>query len=235
MEALLKRPDTTLYTDTSYYIEKSFQQITAAELEYTFNVTNDDWHQVAIYLQTMKATTIKTPSCIASIAITDLGGNKLANTIAEGYDNGIWYVFVVKGSFVLRVDKLAGNLCGLAGIFLDEAPQDDSIGVSNVGAIRQDVKDIYLGWTKKGSETLTLIYRKGNNEDLFTLIASTETNYYVDTDTQPSSTYTYMFVPARKRSIPSSIMEMATVNDQKNEIGALDVLVPDPNISVSKK
>lgn len=235
LEHLLKRPDTTKYADTTTYVEKSFQQLTEAELEYTFNVTDDNWHQVAVYCKTMVGWTVDVPNCTASVAITDLNGKKLAGTIAQGYDNGVWYVFAVKGSFIVRLDKLGGGSCGLAGIFLDEMYKGDDVGVSNLGAMRQGVKDIHLGWVKKSADTLSLIYRKESKESGFAPIAFSESNTYIDTATEPSSVYTYMIAPAKKRVMPSSIMEQATALDKKAGVGAYDVRLPDETLSVSKE
>ena len=235
LENLLKRPDPSIYSDTSVYKEKSFRQLTESELEYTFHVTNDEWHKVAVYCQTMIGYTVDVPNCTASVAITDLNGKKLASTIAQGYDNGVWYVFAVKGSFTVRLDKLAGSSCGLAGIFLDEVYDGSDIGVSNLGAMRQGVKDIHLGWVKKSAETLSLIYRKESKETEFAPIAFSESNTYVDTATEPSSVYTYMIAPAKKRVMPSSVIEQATAMDKKASVGAYDVLVPDTALSVSKE
>lgn len=222
-EYILKAPDVERYKNELGRPVICWQG-SNAEIEYTFHVNDDGWHRVAVYMQTLYSNYVENPFQSAALSISDLDGNVLEKVDVSGYDNGTWFVFAVKGSFTFRADRGSGaTLLGVGGIFLDDAYEDESIGISNVGAMRQGVKTVHLGWQSASEDTVAMIYRRVKGEDSWGFLAIENGTSYVDNTTEPATTYQYMLVPAKKKQVSGMTL------------GAYDVFVPDEALSVEKE
>ncbi|MBQ2741029.1 MAG: InlB B-repeat-containing protein [Clostridia bacterium] len=221
---ILRGPDDVYYRGRNSMYEENEERVVCGQLsmeyiDYTFHLNDDNWHRVAIYMQTMQYDYVKNPSQSMTITLTDTYGNQLAQVFDEGYDNGTWYVFAVKGSFHFRVDRGEGSIrMGVGGFFFDDEYQNEDIGISNLTSEREGVKTINLAWERSSDDTIAMIYRKLNTEENWMYLATVNGTSYTDNATQPTCTYQYKVVPATKRLISGT------------KQGAYDVFAPDKGL-----
>ena len=161
---ILRGPDDVYYRGRNSASEPNNERIVCGQLsmsyiEYTFTVNDDNWHTIAVYMQTMYYDYVKTPSQSMTITLSDAYGNETERLYDEGYDNGTWYVFAVKGSFTFRADIGEGSTrFGVGGIFFDSEYQSENIGISNLTVEREGVKTINLAWERDSDSTVSMVY-----------------------------------------------------------------------------
>ena len=220
-ECILRGPDDEYYKGRNSIDEPNEERIVCGQLsmeyiEYTFHLNDDEWHTVAIYMQTMQYDFVENPNQSMTITLKDPYGNEMVSLFDQGYDNGTWYVFAVKGTFTWRVDRGAGSIrLGVGGFFFDSKYEDESIGVSNLTSERVGVKTINLAWERSSDDTIAMIYRKLSTEENWMYLATVNGTSYTDDATQPTSTYQYKIIPAKKRNVPGTTS------------GAYNVFAPD--------
>ena len=218
---ILRGPDDGYYKGRNSMDEPNEERVVCGQLsveyiDYTFHLNDENWHRIAVYMQTMQYDYVPNPNQSMTITLTDMYGNQLAQVFDEGYDNGTWYVFAVKGSFNFRVDRGEGSIrMGLGGIFFDNEYQNEEIGISNLTLEREGVKTINLAWERNSDDTIAMIYRKLNTEEYWMYLATVNGTSYTDNATQPTCTYEYKVLPATKRLISGT------------KQGAYDVFAPD--------
>ncbi len=221
---ILRGPDDVYYRGRNSTYEENEERVVCGQLsveyiDYTFHLNDENWHRVAIYMQTMQYDYVPNPSQSMTITLTDIYGNQLAQVFDEGYDNGTWYVFAVKGAFNFRVDRGEGSIrMGVGGIFFDDEYQNEAIGISNLTSEREGVKTINLAWERSSNDTIAMVYRKLKTEVDWTYLATVNGTSYTDDATQPTCTYEYKVVPATKRTIVGTTS------------GAYDVFSPDKGL-----
>ncbi len=222
---ILRGPDDVYYRGRNSASEPNNErvvcgQLSAAYIEYTFNVNDDNWHTIAVYMQTMYYDYVKNPSQSMTITLSDAYGNETERLYDEGYDNGTWYVFAVKGSFKFRVDSGSGSTrLGVGGFFFDSEYKDENIGVSNLTVEREGVKTINLAWERSSDNTLSMVYRRLKGDRDWTHLSTVAGVAYTDDTTEPACTYEYMVLPATKRAIAGTTS------------GAYNVFAPDTGLT----
>lgn len=195
-------PGSLKSVDPSVWNCKSVYQISRDDMNYTFNVTDDEWHRVSVYAGEV-AHNKSQPTYRAYIRILDLDGNVLAETVAENYCLGTWYTFAVKGSFVVNAEKFSSApSVGVSGVFLDDDYEDPAIAKTDLQAVRTGARQVNLSWVN-GSDAFTAIYRREAGETVFERIALTEpgVHTYTDLDTKVSTTYEYIIGAGVARTV----------------------------------
>ncbi|MBO5736846.1 MAG: hypothetical protein J6S04_03450, partial [Clostridia bacterium] len=223
---ILRGPDDEYYRGKNSMDEPNEERVVCGQLsvsyiEYSFDVKEDDnsWHRIAVYMQTMQYDYVPNPSQSMTITLSDTNGNQLTQVFDEGYDNGTWYVFAVKGSFTFRVDQGEGSIrLGVGGIFFDSEYQNADVGISNLTVDREGVKTINLGWERSSDDTVAMVYRRLKDGKDWTYLATVNGTSYTDNATQPACTYEYKVIPATKRLIEGM------------KQGAYDVFAPDKGL-----
>ena len=206
-DCILRGPDDIYYRGRNSIDEPNEERVVCGQLslsyiEYTIHLNDDNWHTIAVYMQTMQYDYVQDPNQSMTITLTDTYGNQLAQVFDEGYDNGTWYVFAVKGTFTFRVDQGEGSIrLGVGGIFFDDEYQNENIGISNLTSKREGVKTINLAWERSSDDTIAMVYRRLKTEEQWMYLAAVNDTSYTDNATQPTCTYEYKVVPATKRKI----------------------------------
>lgn len=222
---ILRGPDDVYYRGRNSASEPNNERVVCGQLsvsyiEYTFTVNDDNWHTIAVYMQTMYYDYVKIPSQSMTITLSDAYGNKTETLFDEGYDNGTWYVFAVKGSFTFRADIGEGSTrFGMGGIFFDSEYKDENIGVSNLTVEREGVKTINLAWERASDSTVSMVYRRLKGDRDWTHLSTVNGVTYTDDTTEPACTYEYMVLPATKRTIAGTTS------------GAYNVFAPDTGLT----
>ena len=206
-DCILRGPDDIYYKGRNSIDEPNEERVVCGQLslsyiEYTIHLNDENWHTIAVYMQTMYYDYVENPSQSMTITLKDTYGNQLVEVFDEGYDNGTWYVFAVKGTFTFRVDQGEGSTrLGVGGIFFDDEYQNENIGISNLTSEREGVKTINLAWERSSDDTIAMVYRKLKTDEQWMYLAAVNGTSYTDNATQPTCTYEYKVVPATKRKI----------------------------------
>jgi uncharacterized repeat protein (TIGR02543 family) len=209
-------PNSLLSVDPALYSRKDVFQITRDDMNYTFNVTDGNWHRVSVYIGATHQNTAA-PSEYSYISILDKSGNILARVSASSYGLGKYYSFAAKGSFVLNIQTQKGTLATYCnGIFLDDDYVNPNIEKTNFDATVTGAKDVVLSWNNNSAAAETVIWRRSEDENNYsnlTRVSAAETGY-TDSDTQVSTTYFYKVSAAVPRA------------GRPESSGVLDVVIP---------
>ncbi|MDR0425762.1 MAG: InlB B-repeat-containing protein [Clostridiales bacterium] len=212
-----------LSVDPTRWNRKDCFQITRRDVNYTVNVTNDDWHRVTVYIGAIHRINDTSPSEYSYISILDMDGNILARADASVYGLGKYYSFVVRGSFIINVIPQKGTPhTYMNGFFFDNAFDGSAIQKTDLTAVVENAKDVRLGWTNNTNSAFAAIYRRASNESYFkriALVPATETEY-VDRSASVCMTYEYKVGAGENRlgrPLGSGVMDFCVPS------GSLDV------------
>lgn len=174
-----------------------------SQAEYTFDITDDQWHVVTFYVGSAYAhEQFSYGNCM--ITLYDLSGNQIAQKLMEDINKDVYVSFAVKGAFKAKIDPAGYSGTALSAIFFDNLKENDQIGTSDLTATLSGAKTVELKWQNKSSDSYTNIYRRVKGESGFTFIAEVGpgVNTYQDTGTKVAMDYEYALTSGVKRIYP---------------------------------
>lgn len=206
-------------------------QFSLTDMNYTVNVSDNEWHTVSIYVGHPYAR--ETGYSCTQLNIRDLSGNDLATRLVDDYHGGVYVTFAVKGSFVIHQEKPKAGTASLISVFFDELEKDETLSGKNFKATKIGPKTVKLTWESNNTAAYTSIYRREINADSkseYDLLAVVEPgqNEYID-EGKVAKTYEYAFAFGLKKSYPASALLNIT------PYGKIDNCVPDFTNSVTAK
>lgn len=190
-----------LSPEPSVWSRKSVWQCTRDYVYMQVDVNDDQWHKVSVYVGDDSGGTGGRDTWYQYVRIMDLGRNVLASVTANKFDQGIYYSFAVKGSFIMNIQQIPGTIQAVySAVFFDPLMPEDmdaaDYAKSGLKAELEGARTVHLSWEQQ-TASKTTVYRKETDQpdsayELIATINNPAQTKYTDTATQVARNYTYL-------------------------------------------